>query len=332
LAAFAKTSETNPSATVLAEARKFLDGFMISSPPIRTVAEIGFPLAERQHEIQAGKLPVVLKTGLGTWDAVCGGLPPTLIVISAAPQVGKSALLAAMCVNIAKHAKVGILSLEDEGDWLYSRVVANEAKVPVFLLGNEKLTPEQLERFDIAAAKGFEACSNILCCDTHGMKIPEVLAAARRMVADGAKAIFVDHLGEIRLDRTERHDRDVGFVVSELRGLSKAFHIPVVLACHPNRNVENIFMPPGLTDFAFTADVERMARLAVGLYRVHTKILVDRKEVETDQLDTTKIAAIVLKQTRGRSNVGFEMNLSAAAGLVVDSPASYAASKMYQDF
>jgi replicative DNA helicase len=148
---------------------------------------------------------------------------------------------------------------------------------------------------------------NVLVDDRPALGVDDVIASARSMLVRGAQVLFVDHLGEIRLNRTDRHDLDIIDVLQQLRGLSKLYRVPVVVLCHlRRRDGLTVQSEPALTDFAFSAGIERMARVALGLSKpAH---------------DTLQVH--VLKQTQGISGVNVDLVFDGSSGLVIDSDAT----------
>ena len=265
------------------------------------------PFLDKLDSIQRGTRVPLLSTGNAALDFHIGGLRQTLTIIGSLPGVGKSALLAAIAANLIQRGdKIGVFSLEDEREWLLRRVLAFAAKVPLFVLGARPMTSVQLSRVEDAGSGVHEALKNLIVEDRQGMTTAEVVAGARRMIAAGCKAIFVDHLGEVRLERTDRHDLDIIDALQQLRGLAKTYRVPVVVLCHLRRR-EGLdqFAVPKLTDFAFSSGVERMARVALGLFRVPTKD--GRPE---------SLGVSLLKQTEGPSGHGFELNFAKLYGVV----------------
>jgi replicative DNA helicase len=260
------------------------------------------PMIDHVNAVAKGETRATLTTGIPALDAFTGGLPPTLTVIGSLPGVGKSALLASILRNLsARGDKVGFFSLEDEGQWLRYRLTSELAEVPVFKLQNSALSPQQLKRFNEATGtEKFKALKNVIIEDKPSLTTNQIVVSARRMLQQGVKALLVDHLGEIRIERSDRHDLDIADALTELRTLSKIYKVPVVVACHVRRR-EGLteFDAPRLTDFAFSAAVERKARLALGLSKDRT---------------TKELIVSILKQTSGVSGfaIPLEMNLQSA--------------------
>lgn len=310
------TDRAAPLANGVSEAARLLASWTDESTVLRPLDESVLTLVDEMEAVAAGTRASTLPTGLDALDSVVGGLQPTLTVVGALPGVGKSALVAGICRNLAaRDTTVGLLSLEDERTWLTRRLLAHAASVPVFVLANRRLGDLQRERVNEAAPILHKQLTRVLCDDRPGLTTQEVVASARRMVSRGAKALFVDHLGEVRIERSERHDLDIADVLRELRSLAKSHRVPVVVLTHLRRREGlTITDEPRLTDFAFSSGVERMARVALGLYRG-----------ETDDV----LRVVVLKQTQGVAGVNVTLRLAPQAGLVIDSPATQAQRALY---
>lgn len=290
----------------ITEAKRSMEALDSQASSLRTADADLMPYLDHLEAVQRGDKPPVLPTGIDALDFAIGGLQRTLTVIGAMPGVGKSALLATICDNLAgRGERIGILSLEDEGEWLMQRHLAQASAVPIFVLGNKPLGKNQLERVNDAGAGVHKRLGSILIDDTPGMGAAQVVASARAMVARGCKAVLVDHLGEIHVDRSDRHDLDILEVLRDLRTVSKTCKVPVVVACHLRRR-EGLTVKdaPRLSDFAFSAAVERMARVALGLFKP----------------SQGELGIAVLKQTKGPSDFDFRLNMAGPYGMVAPTP------------
>lgn len=275
-------------ASALGESLRVLGALEEPASELRTLDSELIGLVDEVEAIYDGRAATTLRTGIEALDNVIGGLQPTLTILGAEPGAGKSALMARIIRNIAERGtKVGVFSLEDQSRWLVRRMVSETSRVPVFVLQNRKLTEHQRDAFGTGADKVHELARNVVVEDRKGLGSKDIVAMARVMVArHGVKAIFIDHLGEIRMQRTERHDRDIGDVLRELRGIADMHRVPIVVLCHVRRR-EGVGEEPRLTDFAFSADVERTARVALALVKP----------------DEARQGIHVLKQTSGQAGM-----------------------------
>lgn len=312
------TDTAQPLAVAVAGAQDLLSSWQDEAAGLRAMDDSVFALLNELEAVQAGKRATTIPSGLEALDAVIGGLQPTLTMVGALPGVGKSALVAGICRNLARRGiKVGLVSLEDERQWLTRRLVAEASGMPVFALANRPLAKWELDMVADGCSAAHKWLGNVLCDDRAPLTTADVVATARRMVSQGAKAIFVDHLGELKLQRSERHDLDLAEALQSLRNLAKTSRVPVVVVSHLKRREGlNVDTEPRLTDFAFTSGIERMARVALGLWRGEC----DGRQV---------LNCTVLKQTQGASGVTVSLELNLRAGVVIHSPAPESLKNLY---
>lgn len=293
---------TQGLASVVAEAQKALES--VQARDIGSVTAEGDVLALCDHleAVSRGDVQQVIPTGIPKLDEFVGGLQKTLTVIGSLPGVGKSALLASILRNLGgRGVKVGLFSLEDERSWVVKRIVADACAIPLFVLQTKPLSAGQRQRLDEGANGVFELMKSLVIDDRPALSTADVVAGARQMIVrHGVKALIIDHLGEIRLTRSDRHDLDISDALQQLRALATIYGVPVVVACHLKRR-DGGAEDPKLSDFAFSAGVERMARVALALTR----------GAGADQLRVH-----VLKQTSGQSGVCVDLNFHALAGMV----------------
>jgi replicative DNA helicase len=297
-----------PLPEAVSEASRALEQVSVAETASATLDAEVHPLIDRLEEIDQGRRQPVMPSGIEALDAVIGGLQPTLTIVGALPGVGKSGLLAGLVRNLAgRKVKVGFFSLEDERTWLVERLAAEAANVPLFVLKNRPLTHAQKERVGAALERLYRELANVVVDDRPAMTAADVVASARDMLTrHGVKALLVDHLGEIRLNRSERHDLDIADALQQLRALAKTYRVPVVVACHlRRRDGLTVKDEPRLTDFAFSAAVERMARVALALSKP----------------DDETLRVHVLKQTSGIANVAVDLDFTGPAGVVANAAA-----------
>lgn len=261
-------------------------------------------LGEMLDAAQKGRRELVIPTGIHALDEAIGGLQPSVLtLVGALPGVGKSALLATILRNVAGPGRrVGFFSLEDERTWVARRWLSLASRVPLFLLATRPLTDQQRDRTEAAGPSVYEALRHVVIDDRQGLTAKEVAAAASDMILNfGCRAILVDHLGELRLERTERYDLDIAEALQLLRDVAKRHCVPVVVASHVRRRqglgVEDA---PCLTDFANSSAPERMSRVALGLSKP----------------SDGSLRVTVLKQTNGKSGQDVELSLVPFAAMV----------------
>lgn len=299
---------SRPMTEAVAEAQRALEGVRQPETHARTLDAEVLAFNHQLEEIAEGRREPVLPTGIEALDAVIGGLQPTLTILGALPGVGKSGLLAAILRNLAqRQVRVGLFSLEDERGWVVKRLLSEMSDVPLFVLSNRPLGKNQQERVHQAMGELHEHMRYVTVDDRPALTAADVVSSAREMITrQGVRALLVDHLGEIRLTRSERHDLDIADALQQLRALAKTYRVPVVVACHLRRR-EGLGPKdePRLTDFAFSAAVERMARVGLALSKP----------------DKDQLRVHVLKQTNGISGVYVNLDFDGPAGVVANTPA-----------
>ena len=254
-------------------------------------------------DAQAGKRELCVPTGIEAIDRLVGGLQPAVLtMLGGLPGAGKSALLATITRNIATSGRrVGFFSLEDERLWLTRRFLSLASGVPLFVLATRPLDAGQRQRVEDAAPAVYATMQHVVIDDRLALSPADVAQSARDMILNhDCKVIIVDHLGEMRLERSERYDLDVAGALSQLRDIAKRHHVPVLVASHVRRRVGlDVNSAPSLTDFANSSAPERMARVALGLSLVAGGIRVS-----------------VLKQTNGPSGVSEGLRMESTAAMV----------------
>ncbi len=295
----------------IAPAVALADGFarwqelVTQTPTLGGAQDDVFTMGEMLDAAQTGRRELAIPTGIGALDEAIGGLQPgVLTMVGALPGVGKSALLATILRNVANSGrKVGLFSLEDERLWVTRRLLSVESGVPVFLLATRPLTNDQRDRVNDAGERAYNTLRNVIIDDRQGLSPQEVAQTAREMILQhGCKAIFVDHLGEMRFARSERYDLDVSDALAALRDIAKRHNVPVVVASHVRRKAgAGIETEPSLTDFANSSAPERMARVALGLSKPEEGGL---------------LRVSVLKQTNGPSGTSLDLEMVPHAAMV----------------
>ncbi len=291
-------------AEVLQDGSRAFSELTIATASLGTAEGDVMQFAEARDAAQTSRREPVTLTGLEPLDREIGGLQPgVLTMIGALPAVGKSSLLVTMLKNIARRGtRVGLFSLEDSRLWVTERLVALYARVPLFLLKWRVLSPEQLERVHEAQPQVYDLMRNVVIDDRQDLTAADVVQAARTMILElGCGVILVDHIGEIRTQRSERYDLDIADALAALRDVAKRHSVPVVVASHvKRRNGVDEKTAPSLTDFANSSAPERMARVALGLSRPADGCL----------------RVTVLKQTNGSAGQNIDLDLAGPAGMV----------------
>lgn len=205
--------------------------------------------------------------------------------------------------------KVGFFSLEDNPKWLAKRVVSRASGIPVQDLARRKLRRDELERIARTQDIALRCIENISFDGRSGLSGYDVAASARYMISvHNCELIVIDHIGEMRAEkaRKDRYDLEVTENVRAIRDVAKDCSVAVLMASHLRRKTdsdEDIHRIPKMTDFSDSSGIEKMCRLALGLWQ--------------PQDNPDQVALKVLKMNEGGSRgMTFNLNKDALSALV----------------
>jgi replicative DNA helicase len=297
-------------AMVLAEVSGTLAGMTRETRSVRGLPQIVESINATIEKAATGEDLPAISTGLASLDAIIGGLQRSVLTIVAADTgVGKSSFLATIGRNCAVGGtRVGVFSLEDEGEWLGYRLLSKESNVSQADL---RFRPETLAkgRLEVGQEKLEAYAERIFIDDRPGLKPEEIVISARNMILNhGVEVIVIDHLGEVNVDKVggkdDRHDLKVSAALSMFRDVAKTHRIPVV--CATQVSVSKDAKPgalPGLKDVKNAREISNKARVVLGLGR-------------KPGADTLIIG--VLKQTNGAAGEILELPFIKGAAMVED--------------
>ena len=215
---------------------------------------------EQYDELSRGKV-LGLKTGFPSLDYLTGGFwGSKLIIISARPRVGKTAIMLNMAKNIAScEHNVGIFSIEMDKEELIDRQISAETGINSIRLSTAQgITNEEWRKIHESAEKIYRY--SIYVDDTGGLTIQELKRRARKMVKQGIKIIFIDQLSKIRGGQGKSEYEQRSFVVNELATLKKELRIPICLLAQINRKADDRpDKKPTLSDLKSTGSLEEDA-------------------------------------------------------------------------
>lgn len=248
---------------------------------------------EDLERAQTGNHSFVFRTGIEEMDRVIGGLPRGFLsIIGAYPGCFKSGIMATIAANLAeKGHKVGFFSLEDSPTWLAKRYVSRATGIAVQDLARRRLSQYELTKVAETQDSVVRIVQNLYIDGRTGLSGFDVSASARYMIAERkCEVIIIDHIGEMqaRKSRKDRYDLEVAENVRAIRDTAKDTGCAVLMASHLRRrgdSEEDIYRVPKMTDFSDSSSIEKMCRLAMGLYQ--------------PQDDASVVAIKVLKMNEG---------------------------------
>ncbi len=225
-------------------------------------------LMVRQAEGRAAGVP----TGLSSLDAIVHGLAPgALWIIGARPGVGKSALGAAIALNVAYSGHgVHLATLEMAPGEIFARLVSSEARVD-----SAGMIMGRVQADDIGAVtEHASAIAKVpLAIDGKpGITLEYLRAAATktRDLCGGLGLIVVDYLQLMttgaRRDRSR--EQDVSEIARGLKTLAKDLSVPVLAMAQVLRDAEKNPRPLRMSDLRESGEIEQAADGIIMLNRV----------------------------------------------------------------
>lgn len=229
-----------------------------------------------------------IPTGFPTLDYLTfSGLNAgNLVILSARPSVGKSAIMLQMAKTAAIHGfHAAIYSLEMTGEELCQRLLFATGFVTPKQLSEGKVHWESFEK-GTAELAGLPICLNddIRTIDDIAT---DIMAGHHHGKCDIA---FIDYLGLIQSDNSRQAMyQAIAERTGRLKQLAKQCRIPIVLLCQLNRNSEAGNRPPELIDLRDSGAIEQDADIVLMLER------------QTRDLDNHDLYMWVRKNRNGRA-------------------------------
>lgn len=284
----------------------FAQGFCGTAEPDETGTADLFAITEDWDAYVSGTRETYLRTGIDALDEEVGGLVNNLNVIGGMPSIGKTALAHTIILNcLARGVKVGLFGLEDGTRPLAERFLALRLGIPLGAVAASRLNEFQQERLAQESETLHRMLGNLLAYRRAGITPDELAARCKRWVLHhGCQLLVVDHGGEVQhgsASARDRHDLAVAETYRQLRDLAVNHRVPVLVLSHLTRKTEDSGRPT-MQSFAESAYIERMARLALGLWEVPGK--------------AHELRVTVLKRTKGRRGSTLALNRSMEAGLI----------------
>lgn len=218
-------------------------------------------------------------------DELTGGWQPgNLIVVAARPGMGKSAFVATIAVNAARHGvPVLFFSLEMTGMELFRRILSAVAGVPLRNLIEGRVTDEDLER--VAEMKEEFARMPLFINDTPHLTISEFKSYCLMHKAKGQLGlVVVDYMqlmgsGHQRIGMTR--EQEISLISRMLKHTAKELEVPVVAVSQLSRRPEQrggSDFRPRLSDLRESGAIEQDADIVVFLYRPeYYKVTIDEE-------------------------------------------------------
>ncbi len=163
-----------------------------------------------------------------------------LIILGARPSFGKTAFALDISRNIALNGKsVGVFSIEMSREQIIDRLIASQAKIPLWRLRTGRLQGE-MEFALIQQALDELSKTNLFIDDTPSPTILQMRAAARRLQLEhGLDFMVIDYLQLINpRNSNEGMVQQVTEISRGLKALARELNIPVLALSQLSREVD----------------------------------------------------------------------------------------------
>lgn len=274
-----------------------------SSSHWRDIAGVAFDvMTDAEKRSQSERRVLDFSTGFSDLDYVTDGLERgTVVVIGAAPGMGKTALGLSMTTHMSEHPDNQIkgrppvipwFSMEMPSKQQAQRLLASTARVDMKRLRGGYLSKDEWRRVGEAANKisGWRVHFD----DRAALSPRKMREALRRLKAEEGRIdiVFVDYiqLGDGERQKGETREAEVAKVSRGFVQIAKDFDCTVVAFSQLNRELEHrTNKRPMLSDFRDSGQIAQDAYLLIGLYR---------DEVYHPETSKQNVAELILLKNR----------------------------------
>jgi replicative DNA helicase len=213
-----------------------------------------------------------LPTGIKSLDQIIGGLcEPDLVIIAGRPGSGKTSLALGMAINLAveQEKRIAVFSCEMSRQQLMIKAISQETGISYHTLITGQATKKQFDSIGVALQS--LSIKNLMIDDTARITISKIRSRCRRMISKlgGLDAIFIDYIQIMGVESQKKDRRlEIDEITSNLKGLAKLFHIPVIALSQLSRECERrTDKRPMLSDLKESGGVEADADVVIFCYR-----------------------------------------------------------------
>lgn len=256
-------------------------------------------LIDREEKAKSGKLAGI-PSGLVDLDKLTNGwLPNRLIILAARPGMGKTAV--ALNQFGKKAAQEGfnvcVFSLEMDSVSLFDRIILSYGGINRSRFESGYMKKEDWEAYHRAQDEIVKL--DIYIDENDNAKVNYIRSVCQNKKRKGeCDMVIIDYLQLIESNNdyygAKNREREVAEITRDLKKMSKALDIPVILLCQLNRGVENrTSKEPQLADLRESGAIEQDADIVSFIWRPeYYKIdaLGEGAEINTKDLCIIKIA------------------------------------------
>jgi len=210
-----------------------------------------------------------IPTGYKRFDDILGGIQPgELMIVGSRPSIGKSALLAGICLGAAKqgHAAL-IVNAEMELVEVGTRLLAQASGVPNINLRRGDIY--EGEHGNIVKAAATLSTLPVWVYDDIRWEVIKMQIRSLKRQVPNLAIVAIDYVQRIRAEQKKKEElryEVLGRVAREAKDIAKELHLGVVIAAQLSRSVERDAKEPQLSDFRECGDLEQEADIASFLH------------------------------------------------------------------
>lgn len=219
-----------------------------------------------------------------------------LIILGARPSFGKTALALDIARQAGIHGKsVGIFSIEMSREQVIDRLIASQAKIPLWRLRTGRLNSD-FEFSLVQQALDELSKASLYIDDTPSPTLLQMRSAARRLqLEQGLDLLIVDYLQLVQpRTSSESMVHQITEVSRGLKALARELNIPVLALSQLSREVDKRDVKiPRLSDLRESGSLEQDADVVMFIYRR------DRDRIDTPEEEQNLVEIIVAKHRNG---------------------------------
>lgn len=244
-------------------------------------------------------------SGFRDLDKITGGFQAgDLIILSARPSMGKTALALNFAINsiIKKHGKgtVAIFSVEMPKEQLMRRILSSQCQINSADLS--RAIADETKADKIQAVFQRLSSYNLFIDDSSSIKLSDIQAKTRNLKKqhDDLQLVVVDYIGLVSANNSKGDNRqqEVAEISRGLKALARELSVPVICLAQLSRLVERRDNKrPMLSDLRESGAIEQDADLVLFIYR--DEYYAQKKESDAKEESNPVAEVIIAKHRNG---------------------------------
>ena len=273
------------------------EGFEKVDSILERVQKISIQDAKSTNELKG------TPSGFKDLDRMTGGFQKgDLIILSARPSMGKTALALNFAINsiIKRNGKgtVAIFSVEMPKEQLMRRILSSQCQINSADLSRAIADESKADKIQAV----FQRLSsyNLFIDDSSTIKLSDIQAKTRNLKKqhEDLQLVVVDYIGLVQANNSKGDNRqqEVAEISRGLKALARELEVPVICLAQLSRLVER--RPdkrPMLSDLRESGAIEQDADLVIFIYR--DEYYAQKKESDSNE-ETNPVAEVIVAKHR----------------------------------